>query len=553
MLVLSVVGWSLIHSSWQGVVIWTALSAILHLKWFVEPSRRYRCAAYALVFVVGTGIATAFVVRTDLVRPSGPEAGTLVSTSRPLGIPSESLPVSGADVANRDIMRLGRLDVRALQGAVGGLLSSLAPLLALAWLFGALFGLFRLGIAYMRLRHEVLGSFEKNDTQIGRRIAELAEGMRLRGPVRWLESSLVRSPMVAGLVQPVLVLPSGIGQQVHGHQLDAVLLHELSHIRRRDPQWAVPLAVVGVLYFYHPYVRRILARVALEREIACDAIAAEALGDRLLYARALVSFSAVASGVIADSLHVGLSSAALTLRLRVAAVLRRPDSPVRLEGYLGAAASVLFTVALSTVPAYSSADASGRAAPMPGYDEGVVWITAVGPIRHVTDQGGIPEPETGGWFVLEERWPSGSLKLEVQAGQEPAVAFFRDGSPAEPDSTSWRWVEQVMSRPTVARGLASLSVSRDVLGVNGRISATSDLLSYVSVVQLPLSADRSRQASRILENELVFANRRIALGSMDWRATRAPYEIEKHLVSHGLVTIEEGRAFVARLDALSLP
>jgi bla regulator protein blaR1 len=87
-------------------------------------------------------------------------------------------------------------------------------------------------------------------------------------PVR--SSPGLLEPGVAGLFRPTLLLPAGIADRLTPRQLEAVLAHELSHVRRRDNLTAAIHMVVEAVFWFHPLVWWIGARLVEERERACD-------------------------------------------------------------------------------------------------------------------------------------------------------------------------------------------------------------------------------------------------------------------------------------------
>jgi uncharacterized protein (TIGR03435 family) len=80
----------------------------------------------------------------------------------------------------------------------------------------------------------------------------------------------VAEPGVVGFVRPVLVLPAQLLQQLNPQQLDAILVHELCHVRRRDNFFAAVHMVVEAIFWFHPLVWWVGSRMVKERELACD-------------------------------------------------------------------------------------------------------------------------------------------------------------------------------------------------------------------------------------------------------------------------------------------
>ena len=96
-------------------------------------------------------------------------------------------------------------------------------------------------------------------------------------------------PGVVGLLRPVLLLPAGIAQRLTPPQLEAVLAHELCHIRRRDNLLAAIHMTVEALFWFHPLVWWIGARLLEERERACDEEVLRQSGDPEAYAEGILN------------------------------------------------------------------------------------------------------------------------------------------------------------------------------------------------------------------------------------------------------------------------
>jgi peptidoglycan/xylan/chitin deacetylase (PgdA/CDA1 family) len=120
-------------------------------------------------------------------------------------------------------------------------------------------------------------------------LARLARQLRVSRPVRLCESALVEVPTVIGWLRPVILVPASALAGLSAPQLEALLAHELAHIRRHDYLCNLLQSVVEALLFYHPAVWWLSGRVRVEREHACDDLAVRVTGDVLVYARALTT------------------------------------------------------------------------------------------------------------------------------------------------------------------------------------------------------------------------------------------------------------------------
>lgn len=99
-------------------------------------------------------------------------------------------------------------------------------------------------------------------------------------------------PAVVGFVRPIVVLPESFVERASPQQIEHALLHEFSHIRRRDPLSSLFCQLVQVLYWFHPVVWLVRRRLTTLREISCDHTVARALGENAhTYRRTLLELA----------------------------------------------------------------------------------------------------------------------------------------------------------------------------------------------------------------------------------------------------------------------
>ncbi len=263
-------GWALLHFVWQGALLAGLAALAMRLLRARSPQARYAVGCAALLLMVAAPVATGLAAYDPAqALAAGPLPGG--------GAERQAVLARLAEVA-RQVRPADAWRYR-VEAAI--------PSLVAVWLAGILVLSLRLvggwGYAQRLARREVRPA----TAALQRRLDELARRLELSRPVRLLESARVRVPTVVGWLRPVVLLPLAAAAGLTPAQLEAVLLHELAHVRRHDYLVNLLQSAAEVLLFYHPGVWWVSERVREEREACCDDVAVAACGDALVYARAL--------------------------------------------------------------------------------------------------------------------------------------------------------------------------------------------------------------------------------------------------------------------------
>jgi uncharacterized protein (TIGR03435 family) len=144
------------------------------------------------------------------------------------------------------------------------------PIAAGVWLAGTAIVLGLWWARWRRVNAVLRSATRRGEGREFESLARLAAGARVRSapPLLVCETSL--EPGVVGVFRPVLLWPRGISAHLTNHQIEAVLGHELAHIRRRDNLTAALHQIVQAIFWFHPVVWWLGARLMVERERACD-------------------------------------------------------------------------------------------------------------------------------------------------------------------------------------------------------------------------------------------------------------------------------------------
>ncbi len=150
-----------------------------------------------------------------------------------------------------------------------------------------------------------------------------ARGMQMTRPVTLLESCLAEVPVVIGHLRPVILIPVGLLNGLPVGQIEAILLHELAHIRRADYLVNLMQTLMEGLLFYHPAAWWISSVIRAERENCCDDLVVATSGDAHEYATAL---AALAENRV-NMREAAMAATGGNLVKRIRRLLAQPEGP----------------------------------------------------------------------------------------------------------------------------------------------------------------------------------------------------------------------------------
>jgi len=241
-------GWTLIHFLWQGLLLAALLHTILPACRSAIARHNYALATLGLMALAP--IAT-FLSIHDFANSSG------LAVSATAGPAAIAAPWTDWLV----ILWFGGIAALSLRALIGWyLVQSLKRLDTLAVPAGLLL-----------------------------RCHDLQRRLAVAWPVRFLLSRRIDVPMVIGWLRPVVLIPVSAVTGLAPQQLDALILHELAHIRRLDTVTNLLLVAVETVLFYHPAVWWVSRQVRIEREHCCDDFAVSACGDAAVYVEAMTA------------------------------------------------------------------------------------------------------------------------------------------------------------------------------------------------------------------------------------------------------------------------
>ena len=297
-------GWTLLHFIWQAATVALILAILLRLLRKSTANLRYIIASLALALIILLPLIT-----IQLVPVSAPhmEARIVPVPARAV-LPTVEMPASETIILEEPLQSESVTLMPAVswkQRAVE-LLEPALPYIVSGWLVGV-FGLsvWHLG-GWAQLQRLKRRMVKQVDDTLHSKLKVLAQKLRVKQTVQLMESALVQIPTVVGWLRPVILIPASALTGLSAEQLEAILAHELAHIRRCDYLINILQTIVEILGFYHPAVWWVSHKIRAERENCCDDLAVSISGDRVCYAKALTSMEEIRTGhgqlaVAADS------------------------------------------------------------------------------------------------------------------------------------------------------------------------------------------------------------------------------------------------------------
>lgn len=263
---IQILGWALVHALWQGFLL-VLLAALCGL--FLHGPSRHRMDGLILCLCLLLPTATAWHFHHPVPSGIGPSRMAPVIWAAPDTAFSPLRPAS-----------------RPLLARLEASLQPHLPFLVALWALGAGLMALRLGGGYaLSLRWKRRAAPAPSEWQ--GRLDALARRMRLRRPVRLLLAARGTTPLAMGLWKPVILLPAALLTSLPPAYLEALLAHELAHVRRADYLSNLLQGIAETLLFFHPAIWWLSARIRAEREELADHLAARSLGDPRRLALAL--------------------------------------------------------------------------------------------------------------------------------------------------------------------------------------------------------------------------------------------------------------------------
>ncbi|RAI86996.1 M56 family metallopeptidase [Algoriphagus yeomjeoni] len=251
------IGWTLVHSLWQLVILGAGLWFMLKVFSKKSADFKYNLGLAALCLSVVAAVGT-FIYEVASFTPT-----PLFERINRSFIPMQTIEASSS-IGMEEFIYL----------AVGWIELQL-PLLVNFWFLGALLFLFRLFNSLSEVRTLRKSSSDPEDFQLEKMLYRLVSKMNISKNVELRLTSYGVSPITFGYLKPVILIPAGLILQLTPVQLEAIIAHELAHVKRNDYLVNLFQSALEVLFFYHPCYWWMSQTVKELRENAADDLAVQ--------------------------------------------------------------------------------------------------------------------------------------------------------------------------------------------------------------------------------------------------------------------------------------
>jgi beta-lactamase regulating signal transducer with metallopeptidase domain len=263
---LRALGWSLFNSLWQMSLLWATFHFLLLV--FSRLSARSRHGLALFLLTVGTVWSVVTFFSAYCFPETVPQHAQWLSTLLP------AAAIGGS---------LSRISHWLVSEALAAFSSVYLILLSVL--------LCRYLSHYTRSRRITRKGLSRISPEFRVFTASTARQMGIRATVGVHLSSLVDVPVTLGFLKPIILLPVAMLTHLRTEQVEAILVHELAHIRRKDYLLNLMVTIMELLFFFNPFTRMLVSRLKKEREHCCDDQVLEFRYDPHSYVSALLSLA----------------------------------------------------------------------------------------------------------------------------------------------------------------------------------------------------------------------------------------------------------------------
>ncbi len=332
--VVHALGWTFIHSLWQGALLAVSLGIMLVLMRKYSSTTRYRVSIgiMALFFLLGVTTFTTLYnnYQTTIIAETS-KVQTIIKVPENISISAEHSQISKRFNNKKKILAEESKLLENKNKSQSWLtfkdyFDTHLPLVVTIWLLGIMVLLLRFlgSMAYVQR----LKSYKTTPLPEYWLLAaeQLADALDINASINFLSSKIAITPMAIGVLKPAIILPSKLLTGLTEEQIEAILIHELAHIKRNDYFINILQSLVEIIFFYHPAVWWISSAIRNERENCCDDITITMTGEAYDYASTLVMLEEERKRAIIPSLAMAFFGPKYSFKNRIQRLFESPNT-----------------------------------------------------------------------------------------------------------------------------------------------------------------------------------------------------------------------------------
>lgn len=271
----SIIFRTLLHSLWQGVLLAVLAALIVSLTTRVNAKLRYNLFVGCLVIFIA-GVGTTFFIELNNSIPSA-------------GLHTMWL---GSPALGDTVMQPGATETIAGSSPIVGLVryvNEYSSSIVLVWFLIICVKSIRFMVDMRTLVQIRTSQVYHSGTMLTEKVQYLARQYGIKQKIQILQSGIIKVPMVLGHFKPLILVPLGLINGLSMEEVDAILSHEMAHIKRRDYLVNILQSAAEILFFFNPAVLWVSNMIRTEREHCCDDLAVTNVKTKTDYIKALVS------------------------------------------------------------------------------------------------------------------------------------------------------------------------------------------------------------------------------------------------------------------------
>jgi beta-lactamase regulating signal transducer with metallopeptidase domain len=254
---LQALGWAVLNSLWQMAFLWVMYQLVSGIFRKARPSQKSSLAAGLVI----AGFAWFIYTFLSILNAAAPDNGAITSM----------------------VINTGNNE------QVNNWLHTMLPIASLIYLILLVLPVFNFIRNYRYVQTIRHYSLSKVDVEWRIFVQNVAARLGIKKPVHVWLSGLVTSPLTIGYIKPVILLPLAAINHLSAQQMEAILLHELAHIRRYDYLMNLIIRFIQAVLYFNPFIKALVQTVEREREKSCDEMVIQFQYDPYGYASALLT------------------------------------------------------------------------------------------------------------------------------------------------------------------------------------------------------------------------------------------------------------------------